>query len=80
MYHPFHAMSMISGGAVPRKRTSGVFLPGTKKPDYARGMGFTPAKTFAEAMERAFKIVGKNPKILCTPECFSGGVTVHLHI
>jgi len=79
MYHPFHAMSMISGGAVPRKRTSGVFLPGTKKPDYARGMGFTPVKTFAEAMERAFKIVGKNPKILCTPECFSGGVTVHLH-
>jgi nickel-dependent lactate racemase len=78
-YHPFHAMSMISGGSVPALRTSAVFMPGAKAPEYARGMGFIPVSTFAEAMQRAEKLVGKNPRILCTPECFSGGMPVHLH-
>ena len=79
-YHPFHAMSMVSGGAVPLKRTAAVFMPGARKPQYARGMGFIPTRTFDEAMERARKIVGHQPRILCTPECFSGGVAVHLHL
>ncbi len=79
-YHPFHAMSMISGGAVSWKRTAAVFMPGAIKPQYARGMGFIPTRTFEEAMERAKKIVGPNPRILCTPECFTGGVAVHLHL
>ena len=79
-YHPFHAMSMISGGSTPQHWTSGVFIVGPKTPEYARGMGFIPVSTFAEAMERAKKIVGNNPKILCTPECFSGGVPVHLRL
>ena len=78
-YHPFHAMSMISGGAVAGQRTSAVFLVGAKAPQYARGMGFVPVSRFAEAMERARKIVGPNPRILCTPEAFSGGVAVHLY-
>jgi len=72
-YHPFHAMSMISGGCVPVLRTTAVFIAGVKAPRYARAMGFIPTKTFEEAMERAKKIVGKNPRILCTPEAFSGG-------
>jgi hypothetical protein len=42
-------------------------------------MGFVPVKDFGDAMHRAEKIVGRNPRILCTPECFSGGVAVHLH-
>jgi len=79
-YHPFHAMSMISGGSVPLLWTAGVFLVGPKAPKYARGMGFVPVNTFEEAMERARKIVGTNPRILCTPECFSGGVPVHLRL
>jgi hypothetical protein len=78
-YHPFHAMSMIAGGSVPLKRTAAVFVPGAKKPRYARGMGFVPTRTFDEAMDRARKLVGRNPRILCTPECFTGGVAVHLH-
>ncbi|HDL89938.1 MAG TPA: DUF2088 domain-containing protein [Thermodesulforhabdus norvegica] len=78
-YHPFHAMSMISGGSVPNIRCSAVYLAGTKAPEYARGMGFIPTSTFQEAMQLAKKHVGKNPNILCTPECFSGGVPVHLH-
>jgi hypothetical protein len=78
-YHPFHALSMISGGSVPLLWTSAVFIAGAKAPSYARGMGFTPTSTFGEALDRAKKIVGKNPNILCTPECFSGGVPVHLH-
>ncbi len=79
-YHPFHAMSMISGGAVSVKRTAAVFMPGANKPHFARGMGFIPTRTFDEAMERARKIVGHNPRVLCTPECFTGGVAVHLHL
>jgi nickel-dependent lactate racemase len=77
-YHPFHAMSMISGGSAALLWTSAVFMVGPKAPGYARGMGFIPLNTFEEAMERAKKIVGKNPRILCTPECFTGGVPVHL--
>jgi nickel-dependent lactate racemase len=79
-YHPFHAMSMISGGSAPLLWTSAVFIAGAKAPSYARGMGFIPTTTFEEAMVGAEKIVGKNPRILCTPEAFSGGVAVHLHL
>lgn len=78
-YHPFHAMSMISGGSAPLLWTSAVFIAGAEAPGYARGMGFIPTSTFEEALQRAKRIVGQNPKILCTPECFSGGVAVHLH-
>jgi len=78
-YHPFHALSMISGGSAPLLWTSAVIIAGAKAPEYSRGMGFIPTSTFEEAFERAKKIVGQNPRILCTPECFSGGVAVHLH-
>jgi nickel-dependent lactate racemase len=77
-YHPFHAMSMISGGSVPGLHCSAVYVAGAKAPGFARGMGFTPTKTFAEAMKRAERYVGKNPRILCTPDCFTGGAGVHL--
>lgn len=78
-YHPFHAMSMISGGSAGHLWTSAVFLVGAQSPGYARGMGLTPLSTFGEAMTAAEKYVGRNPRILCTPEAFSGGVGVHLH-
>jgi hypothetical protein len=78
-YHPFHAMSMISGGSVPLKYCSAVFVSGAKAPRYARGMGFIPTASFEEALQRAERHVGKNPRILCTPDCFTGGVGVHLH-
>jgi hypothetical protein len=72
-------MSMISGGSAALLWTSAVFIVGPRAPQYARGMGFVPVNDFAEALRRAEKIVGGNPRILCTPECFSGGVAVHLH-
>jgi nickel-dependent lactate racemase len=78
-YHPFHAMSMISGGAVTLQRTTAVFIVAPKAPGYARGMGFVPVKTFQDAMQQAQRIVGNRPNILCTPEAFSGGVGVHLY-
>lgn len=78
-YHPFHAMSMLSGGSVPAKWCSKVIMVGAKAPRYARGMGYTPVNGFDEAMAMAERVVGKNPRILCTPECFSGGAAVHLH-
>lgn len=77
-YHPFHAMSMISGGAVLGQRTQAVIMVGAKKPVYARGMGYIPVSTFDDAMRLASRYVGKNPRILCTPESFSGGAAVHL--
>lgn len=79
-YHPFHAMSMISGGSAALLWTSAVLIVGAAAPGFARGMDFVPTATFEDAMERAQKIVGKKARILCTPECFSGGVAVHLHI
>ncbi|MBN2240614.1 MAG: DUF2088 domain-containing protein [Dehalococcoidales bacterium] len=79
-YHPFHAFSMISCGGIALQRTSAVFIPGAKKPEYARGMGCIPTDTFEEAMEQAVRITGKNPRVICTPEAFSGGVGVHLHL
>jgi hypothetical protein len=72
-------MSMISGGSAALLWTSAVLVAGPKEPGYARGMGFTPVSSFDEAMACAKKIVGDSPRILCTPECFSGGVAVHLH-
>jgi len=80
MYHPFHAMSMVSGGSVPLKWCSQVYVVGAKKPGYARGMGFKTLNKFDEAMNDAKKYVGSNPRILCTPECFSGGMAVNLTI
>jgi nickel-dependent lactate racemase len=79
-YHPYHAMSMISGGSVPRLWTSAVYIVGPAAPQFARGMGFTPVQQFDAALKSATRLVGKNPRILCTPECFSGGVGVHLHL
>ena len=79
-YHPFHALSMISGGSAPLLWTSAVFIVGAKAPEYSRGMGFIPISTCKEALEQAKKIVGKDPRILVTPECFTGGVAVHLHV
>lgn len=77
-YHPFHAMSMISGGAILGKRTQAVIMVGAQKPVYARGMGYIPVATFEEATKLAERYVGADPRILCTPECFSGGAAAHL--
>ena len=79
-YHPFHAMSMVSGGSVPLKWCSQVYLVGAQKPGFARGMGFKTLSRFDDALLDAKKYVGSNPKILCTPECFSGGMPVNLKI
>jgi hypothetical protein len=78
-YHPFHAMSMISGGAVLAQRLAAVIMVGPQKPAYARGMGYIPVASFDQAMALATRYVGKAPCILCTPECFSGGSAVHLN-
>ena len=43
-YHPFHAMSMISGASVPLKWCSQIYVIGAEKPVYARGMGFRTLK------------------------------------
>jgi hypothetical protein len=57
-----------------------VYIVGPKVPNFARGMGFAPVRSFEEALQKAKQFVGANPRILCTPECFSGGVAVHLHL
>lgn len=76
-YHPFHALSMVSMGGIALKQTSAIFIPGARKPGYARAMGCIPTNTFSEALKRAEKYVGKNPRILVLPEFFLK-VAVHL--
>jgi len=78
-YHPFHAMSMTSGYGLLRKRAKAVVMVGAEKPQYARSMGYRTVRTFTDGMKEVKRFTGKNPKILCTPECFSGGVAVHLY-
>jgi nickel-dependent lactate racemase len=77
-YHPFHAMSMLSGSEVSLQRASAVYIAGAKAPGYARGMGFTPTSDFRQALRFSERYVGKNPHILCTPDCFTSGMTTHL--
>jgi len=77
-YHPGHPLSMISMGAVAHQRASAVFIPGARMPRYARGMGCIPTRTFADALTRAERYVGKNPRILVVPEAFRH-VGVHLY-
>ena len=79
-YHPFHAMSMISGGAVANLYASSVYVVGAEKPQFARGIGFKPVATFEDAMKDATRYVGKNPRVLCTPRCFTSGSAVNLHL
>jgi nickel-dependent lactate racemase len=77
-FHPAHPLSMISMGAIAHQRTSAVFIPGARKPRYARGMGCIPTKTFDDALVRAQRYVGTNPRILVIPEAFRH-VGVHLY-
>jgi hypothetical protein len=79
-YHPFHGMSMTSGGSMPLLHCPAVYIVGARAPGYARGMGFTPVKAFEEAMVGARRFTGANPRVLCTPEAFSCGVAVHLNL
>jgi nickel-dependent lactate racemase len=77
-YHPGHALSMVSMGAIAHQQASAVFIPGAKAPGYARGMGCIPTKTFADALDRARRHVGKKPRILAIPGAYSGGAAVNL--
>lgn len=77
-FHPAHALSMISMGAIAHQRASAVFIPGARMPGYARGMGCIPTKTFEDALARAERYVGRNPRILVVPEAFRQ-VGVHLY-
>lgn len=78
-YHPGHALSMVSMGAITHQRASAVFMPGAQKPGIARGMGCIPTRNFDDAMKGAERYVGKNPRILVMPEAFRN-VGVHLHL
>ncbi len=77
-FHPAHALSMITMGAIAHQRASAVFIPGAHKPGYARGIGCIPTKTFEDALARAERFVGRNPRILVLPEAFRQ-VGVHLY-
>ena len=77
---PATTQTVAFGGSAALLWTSAVFIVGPKNAGHVRGMGFTPVATYAEAFERARKVLGeRDPKVLCTPECFTGGVTVHLY-
>ncbi|HEX9016825.1 MAG TPA: lactate racemase domain-containing protein [Chloroflexota bacterium] len=67
-YHPFHAFSMLYMGGIAWRNTRAMFMPGAKDPGVARSMGFTPTRTFEDAMKSAERLVGKEPRILALPE------------
>jgi len=69
-YGAYHAFSMVACGTIALKHTSAIFIPGARKPGYARGMGCIPTNTFKDALREAEKYVGKNPRILVLPGCF----------
>ncbi len=77
-YHPFHAFSMLYMGGVALNHTRAIYIVGAKAPGYARGVGCTPVRTFDEAVERAARHVGKNPKMLIVPELSKPQVHVRL--
>lgn len=66
-YHPFHAFSMLYMGATALQRASRVFLAGAQAPEYARGMGLTPTRTFDEALAQAQRLVGPGARVLALP-------------
>lgn len=78
-YHPGHALSMVSMGAIAHQRSKAIFIPGAKKPGYARGMGCIPTRNFDEAMAQAKRYVGKNARVLAVPEAFRQA-GVHLYL
>ncbi|MGQ9567445.1 MAG: lactate racemase domain-containing protein [Anaerolineae bacterium] len=66
-YHPFHGFSMMYMGEIASHHTSAIYMPGARKPGYARSMGIIPTKTFDEALQDAARFVGKDPRILVLP-------------
>ncbi len=70
---------MIAGGSASLLWTAAVYIVGAEAPGYARGIGLAPVSTFDEAVKAANRHIVKNPRILCTRECLSGSVAVHLH-
>ena len=79
-YHPFHAMSMISGGGAAALNSSAIIMVGAQNPGMARSMGYQTVADLPAALKTARRFTGDNPRILCTPECFSGGSAVHLNL
>ena len=67
-YHPFHAFSMLYMGGIALNHTLATMIVGAQAPGFARGMGCIPVPTFEEAMARARRFVGDNPKLLVVPE------------
>ena len=60
------------------KWCSQVYVVGAQKPRYARGMGVRTLPTVDHALKDAERYVGSNPRVLATPESFSGGMAANL--
>jgi len=67
-YHPFHAFSMLYMGGIALDRTRAIYIAGAEAPGYARGMGCIPVRSFDEALARAARHVGNDPKLLVVPQ------------
>lgn len=78
VYHPFHAISMLSFAEIARKRCSRIFVPGTEATGYARGMGLEPTRSVEEALGAARRYLGAGARMLALPNFLSASPT-HLH-
>lgn len=67
-YHPFHAFSMMYMGGVALEQARAIYIAGARAPGYARGMGCIPTNTFDEALEKAQRHMGTDPKMVVVPE------------
>jgi nickel-dependent lactate racemase len=76
-YHPFHAFSMLSMGAMAHSYTSQVILVDPERPDIAEEAGYAVAENMDQALQMARSTVGMTPSILATPD-FLAGVPPHL--
>lgn len=78
-YHPWYGFSMMYMGGVALNHTRAIFIVGAQSPGHARAMGCIPTATVAEALQRAERYVGRNPRVLALPDVFSTA-PVHLHL
>lgn len=76
-YHPFHAFSMAYMGGLADRYARAVYLVGARAPEYARGVGCIPVRTFEDALQHAARYVGNHPRLLVVPRL--SRVQVHVY-
>lgn len=70
-YHPIHPFWLMYSCDYMLSRASQVILAGTENPGLFRRLGITPARDFADAWQRATRVVGSEPVTVVAPTYWS---------